>query len=292
MNQYHDYQYLNLMRKVLDTGVLSDNRTGIKTIGIFADQMRFDLSDGTIPLLTTKSMHWSSVMHELFWYISGSTNNNDLEKNKVSIWSEWADEDGNLGPLYGHQLRNWNNQIDQLQTIVDTLIKNPLSRRMVVSYWDPTLLPDENIPLQANAKIGKQNLAPCHYTWQVYTKQIPSDKQELYPDKQRSISLLLTQRSADFFLGVPYNISQYSILLHMLAHITNMIPGEFIWSGGDIHIYENHLDVCNKQLTRSPYPSPTIKFARNITNINDFVFEDIMLENYQSHPILKGRVAV
>lgn len=293
MTSFHDKQYLNLIKEVLTNGTFKSNRTGINTYSTFGCQMRFNLSDGTIPLLTTKKMHWPSIIHELLWYISGSTNNNDLEKHKVRIWREWADDEtGELGPLYGYQLRKWNGSVDQLQNIVNLLTNNPDSRRMVVSYWNPELLPDESLPPKENVQKGKQALAPCHYTWQVYTRKLSYEEQTRWPGKKRIASLLLTQRSADVFLGVPFNISQYGILLHMLCHLTNMVPGEFIWSGGDVHIYENHLDQIKIQLSREPFPSPKIRFARQIHNINDFVYNDFILEEYQHHEPLKGAVAV
>lgn len=293
MMSFHDEQYLDLVKKILINGTFKSNRTKINTYSIFGHQMRFNLSDNTIPLLTTKKMHWPSIIHELLWYISGSTNNNDLEKHNVRIWREWADEQtGELGPLYGYQLRKWSGKIDQLQNVIDLLINNPDSRRMVVSYWNPELLPDESLPPKENVKKGKQALAPCHYTWQIYTKELSFEEQIRWPDKKRKASLMLTQRSADVFLGVPFNISQYSILLHMLCHLTNMVPDEFIWSGGDVHIYENHLAQIHTQLNRKPFPSPKLKFARKIHHINDFTYDDFILENYQHHEPLKGTVAV
>lgn len=280
---YHDRPYLQLMHQIFSNGASKQDRTNTGIISTFASDMRFDLSDGTIPLLTTKKMHWPAIIHELLWYISGSTNNNDLERNGVRIWREWADDTGDLGPLYGAQLRNWNGEIDQLQEIIDLLRNDPDSRRMVVSYWNPSLLPDSSIPPKQNPPRGKQSLPPCHYTWQVYTTPI---------DNNRRMSLKLTQRSADVFLGVPFNIVQYSILLRMLCHITGYLPGEFIWSGGDTHIYSNHIEQCNTQLSRTPRASPTLVFRRPITSIDDFVFEDFILTNYDPYPAIKAQVAV
>ena len=219
----------------------------------------------------------------MLWYISGDTNIQYLTNNKVRIWNEWADSDGNLGPVYGAQLRNWAGNIDQLANVIQLLRTDPDSRRMIVSYWNPSLLPDPRIPPNCNPKYGKQALPPCHMIWQLYT--IPKNG-------TRQVSLKLTQRSADYFLGVPFNIAQYAILLHMLCHITGYTPGEFIWSGGDVHIYTNHGEQCNLQLRRTPLPSPTLSFARDIQDIDDFVFEDFVLTNYQYHPAIKAPVSV
>jgi thymidylate synthase len=288
---YHDHQYFDMVKHVLAYGNVRHNRTGVDTIGVFDYTMRFDLRDGTIPLLTTKKMHWPSILHELLWYISGSTNNNDLERNGVRIWREWADETGDLGPLYGKMLRDWNG-VDQLQEVIGLLKSDPDSRRMVVSYWNPNLLPDSSIPPKANPPLGLQSLAPCHYTWQVYTRFLTKDERLRYKGKDRQMSLKLTQRSSDCFLGVPYNIAQYSILLHTLCHIVNMAPGEFIWSSGDTHIYTNHRDQLLEQILRRPYASPHISFNRPIDSIDDLCFDDVVLHDYKHHPTIKGKVAV
>lgn len=287
---FHDTQYLNLANKILLSGHTKGDRTGTGTTSIFGAEMRFDLSDGSIPLLTTKKMHWPSIMYELLWYISGSTNNNDLEKNNVRIWREWADSSGDLGPLYGKMLRNWDG-IDQLQDVIDLLRSDPDSRRMVVSYWNPKVLPDPTIAPKDNPPKGLQALPPCHYTWQVYTRALTEAEREMWPTQTRQLSLKMTQRSCDLFLGVPYNIAQYSILLHMLSYLSNMVPGEFIWSGGDTHIYSNHQEQIREQLTRTPYQSPCISFHRDVDNIDQFTFDDIVLCDYVSHPLIKGTVA-
>lgn len=283
MAVYHDEQYLKLMQYVLANGVRKEDRTGTGTISIFDATMRFDVSDGSIPLLTTKKIHWPSVIYELLWYISGNTNTNYLIENGVRIWNEWANDQGDLGPVYGAQLRNWNGVIDQLSDTINILKTTPDSRRMIVSYWNPAVLPDPNIPPKNNPSQGKQALPPCHMLWQLYTRPVGNTRQ---------LSMKLVQRSADVFLGVPFNIAQYSILLHMLCHITGYIPGEFIWSGGDVHIYSNHLDQCDTQLSRAPYSSPTLTIARAIDDINDFEFSDFVLNEYQSHPPIKATVAV
>lgn len=282
---YHDHPYLTVMKHIMKQGVRKGDRTGTGTISTFGVDMRFDLSDGTIPLLTTKKVHWLSIIEELRWYIRGSTNNQDLEQAGVRIWREWADANGELGPLYGAQLRKWDGHIDQLQDTIDIAKMDPDSRRMVVSYWNPTVLPLAHLKPHENPALGRQALAPCHYTWQLYTALNEETG-------RRKMSLKLTQRSADLFLGVPFNIAQYSILLHMIAHLCDMDVGEFIWSGGDTHIYTNLFDQCIEQMQREPYPSPKLSFARKLSNINDFEFGDFILHDYQHHPAIKGKVAV
>lgn len=279
---FHDTQYLSLGKKILDDGTKKQNRTGIPTTSIFGTELRFDLRDGTIPLLTTKKMHWPSIVHELLWYFSGSTNVKYLQDNGVRIWNEWANAEGDLGPLYGKMLRDWDG-IDQLQDLINTMKTDPDSRRMVVSYWNPSVLPDSSIPPKDNPSKGLQALAPCHFTWQVYT---------FVEDGVRRASLKLTQRSADYFLGVPYNISQYSIILRILCHLTGMQPGEFIWSGGDTHIYENHEEQLITQLGREPFESPILTISENVTSVDAIAFGDLTLSDFQSHAQLKGAVAV
>lgn len=279
----HDIPYLQLANTVITRGACKADRTGTGTISYFGTDLRFDLSDGTIPLLTTKKMHWPSIMHEILWYFSGSTNVKYLQDNGVRIWNEWCDENGDLGPLYGKMLRDWDG-VDQLAEIVHLLKEDPDSRRMVVSYWNPTVLPDPNVAPSANPAIGNQALAPCHYTWQVYTKVMDNGR--------RQLSLKLTQRSVDVFLGCPYNIAQYSIILHVLCNIVDMDPGEFIWSGGDTHIYTNHVEQIRTQLTREPFESPRINIRRKLQSVDDLTFDDVELVGYQSHGILRGKVAV
>lgn len=279
----HDIQYLELIKTILDYGTEKNDRTGTGTISYFGTDLRFDLSDGTIPLLTTKKMHWPSIMHEIVWYISGSTNIKYLQDHKVRIWNEWADSNGELGPLYGKMMRDWDG-VDQLAEVISLLQTDPDSRRMVVSYWNPTVLPDTSVAPKDNPALGNQALAPCHYTWQVYTVQ--------KEDGRRKLSLKLTQRSVDSFLGCPYNIAQYSILLHVLCNIVDMDPGEFIWSGGDTHIYSNHRDQVQEQLTRDPYDSPRIRITRKLQTIDDLSFNDVELLDYTSHPAITGKVAI
>jgi thymidylate synthase len=293
MTQYHDTQYLNLLTDVLNNGVWKENRTGIRTKSVFGRHMRFDLRDGSIPLLTTKKMHTKSIIHEILWYLTGSTNIKYLQDNGVRIWNEWADKNGELGPVYGRQWRYWKNTkvidcwdnpievpdnttlynikaktqyIDQIAVLIDTLRNNPDDRRMIVTAWNVADLPGMKLP-------------PCHYSFQCYVSN-------------GELSLIMNQRSVDSFLGLPYNIVQYSMLLRMLAEVVGLKPGEFIWYGGDIHIYENHLLQVNLQLDNSPYESPTFKFARKIDDIDDFKFEDFIIENYQSHSTIKAGVAI
>lgn len=284
MTQHHDLEYLNVVQRIIENGIEKADRTGTGTYSIFDATMKFDLSSGSIPLLTTKKMHWTSIIHELLWYISGSTDNNDLTKNGVRIWSEWATESGELGPIYGEQLRNWNGSIDQLAYVIHTLKTDPDSRRMVVSYWNPDVLPNSAISPQENVELGKQALPPCHMLWQLYS--VP------HVDGKRRVSMKLTQRSADIFLGVPYNIVQYSILLHMICHITGNHVGDFIWSGGDVHLYSNHLKQAQTQLVRDARPSPLLKFSRDVASIEDFKFEDFQLIDYHPHPTIKAEVSV
>ncbi len=284
----HDYKYLALINRVLREGYVKGDRTGTGTQSVFDATMQFDLSDGSIPLLTTKAIHIPSIIHELLWYITGDTNIKYLKDNNVRIWNEWANEDGDLGPVYGAMLRSYpgaNGSVDQLQDTINILKTDPDSRRMVVSYWNPSLLPDAAASHANNVANGKQVLPPCHMTWQLYTH-------EDVRTHNRVLSLKLTQRSADLFLGVPFNIAQYSILLHMLCHITGYKPGDFIWSGGDVHIYNNLRDKCYTQLERTPKDSPTLSFARQVTDITDFKYEDFVINNYSPDPVIKGIVSV
>ncbi len=271
MAQYHDIQYLNLLTDVLNKGVWKENRTGIRTKSVFGRQMRFDLRDGSIPLLTTKKMHTKSVIYELLWYLTGSTNIKYLQDNGVRIWNEWSSSNGELGPgIYGNMWRNYSNPIgkpiDQIATLVHTLKTNPNDRRMLVNAWNPGLIPVTGLP-------------PCHYSFQCY---VANDE----------LSMIMNQRSVDSFLGLPFNIVQYSILLRMLAEVVGLKPGDFIWNGGDIHVYENHLLQVNLQLDNEPYPSPTFKFTRSVDAIDNFRFDDFIIEGYKSHGVIKADVAV
>lgn len=277
---YHDNQYLELVSHVLTHGVSKPDRTGTGTKSVFGKQMRFDLSDDTIPLLTTKKMHIRSIIYELLWYLQGTGNIKYLKDNKVSIWDEWADENDNLGPVYGVQWRGWpcfsqsglKGKIDQIAILINTLTINPDSRRMLINAWNV-------------GDLDKMALPPCHYSFQFYTTLNPFTK-------KRSLSCLVNQRSCDIGLGVPFNIVQYSILLRMIARVVDMTPGYLIWSGGDVHIYNNHISALEEQLTRNPYCSPTLEIARNVESIDDFRFEDFVISGYESHPTLKMEVSV
>jgi len=283
----HDIPYLNLMRDVLENGVKKEDRTGTGTISVFSRQMRFDLADNSIPLLTTKKMHIPSIIHELLWYVSGNSNIKYLQDNGVRIWNEWADDKGDLGPVYGQQWRKcpdftratydvdsdrifYPEVIDQLQQVIDTIRTNPYSRRMIVDSWNVALIPQMRLP-------------PCHFCFQFYCE--PSgDTNKLH--------LALHQRSCDVFLGVPFNISQYSILLRMIAQVTGTIPGEFIWDGGDVHIYSNHTEQCNTQLQRLPFDSPILCLNPDIKEIDKFTFDDFEIVQYNHHDPIKAKVAV
>ncbi len=272
-------QYLDLVRRVIDEGVVKEDRTGTGTRSVFGHQMRFDLSDG-FPLVTTKKIHMKSIVHELLWFIQGDTNIEYLTQNGVRIWNEWADENGDLGPVYGHQWRNWNSEdIDQLSNVINTLKNNPDSRRMLVSAWNPSVLPDTSKSFSENVANGKAALPPCHAFFQFYVAN-------------GKLSCQLYQRSADIFLGVPFNIASYALLTEMLAQVCGYQAGEFIHTLGDAHIYTNHMDQIALQLSRTPKPLPTLKLNKAITDLFAFRAEDIEIVNYEPHPGIKGVVAV
>jgi thymidylate synthase len=264
MQQYHD-----LLNHILANGTEKTDRTGTGTISVFGYQMRFNLADG-FPMVTTKKVHWKSIVHELLWFLKGDTNIAYLKENKVSIWDEWADENGNLGPVYGYQWRNWPDGkggiIDQLAEVVKTLKSNPDSRRIMVSAWNVADIPQMKLP-------------PCHALFQFYVAN-------------GKLSCQLYQRSADVFLGVPFNIASYALLTEMVAQVCGLGLGEFIWTGGDTHIYSNHLEQVKEQLSRDFYPLPQLKLNSEITDLFSFTFQDIELVNYQSHPAIKAPVAV
>lgn len=264
MKQYHD-----LMQHVLNAGVLKKNRTGVDTLSTFGYQTRYDLAEG-FPLVTTKKVHTKSVIHELLWFLKGDTNIGYLKENKVGIWNEWADEKGDLGPVYGHQWRSWTTPegkvIDQISDVVKEIKSNPDSRRLIVTAWNPADLP-------------KMALAPCHCLFQFYVSE-------------GKLSCQLYQRSADVFLGVPFNIASYALLTLMIAQATGLKPGEFIHSFGDLHLYTNHLDQARLQLARKPFPLPRMELNPYVKDIFAFKFEDFELLNYQCHPAIKGEVAV
>jgi thymidylate synthase len=262
-------QYLDLLQRVLDEGVRKEDRTGTGTISVFGHQMRFNLEDG-FPCLTTKKLHLKSIIYELLWFLQGDTNAKYLQDNGVRIWNEWADENGDLGHIYGYQWRSWpdyqGGSIDQISEAVQTIRTNPDSRRIIVSAWNVADLPNMNLP-------------PCHAFFQFYVAD-------------GKLSLQLYQRSADIFLGVPFNIASYAILLLMVAQVTGLKAGEFVHTLGDAHIYTNHLDQVREQLSREPRPLPTMRLNPAVNDIFGFSYEDFTLENYNPHPHIKGAVAV
>ena len=259
-------QYLDLLQDIMDNGVDKIDRTGVGTRSVFGRQMRFDLSKG-FPLVTTKKVHLKSIIYELLWFIKGDTNVKYLQDNGVRIWNEWADEDGNLGPVYGSQWRNWNGDgIDQLADVIERIKHNPNDRRMIVTAWNPS-------------KIEQMKLPPCHMMFQFYVAN-------------GKLSCMLYQRSCDMFLGVPFNIASYALLTMMIAQICDLKAGEFIHTLGDTHIYHNHFEQVKEQLSRTPLPLPTMKINPMIKDINDFKYDDFELEGYESYGVLKGKVAV
>jgi thymidylate synthase len=272
-------QYLDLVQHVLENGNEKGDRTGTGTKSVFGYQMRFDLSKG-FPMVTTKKLHLKSIIYELLWFINGDTNIKYLQDNGVKIWNEWADENGDLGPVYGHQWRNWNSDdIDQLSEVIASIKKNPNSRRMLVSAWNPSVLPDTSISFSENVAHGKAALPPCHTFFQFYVAD-------------GKLSCQLYQRSADIFLGVPFNIASYALFTMMIAQVCGLAAGEFIHTFGDAHIYNNHLEQLKLQLSRDPKPLPMMKINPNISSIFDFKFEDFELIGYDPHPHIKGAVAI
>lgn len=283
---YHDFQYFELVNKILNTGIEKDDRTGTGTYSIFGHQMRFTLENNVIPLLTSKKMHTKSIIYEILWYLQGSTNIGYLNENGVTIWDEWADDRGELGPVYGYQWRKWptitgtriemvdgiktispvTKHVDQIATVIDTLKRNPNDRRMIVSAWNVGQLQSMALP-------------PCHLLFQFWVGN-------------GKLSCQLYQRSCDVGLGVPFNIVQYSILTRMIAHVTGLEPGEFIWTGGDVHIYKNHMSQLTEQVTRDPYPSPQLELNPNVNNIDAFQYNDFKIINYNSHPRIKMEVSI
>lgn len=264
MKQYHD-----LLRHLLETGVKKSDRTGTGTLSVFGHQMRFNLQEG-FPLLTTKKLHTKSIIHELLWFLKGDTNISYLKENGVRIWDEWADSDGNLGPVYGYQWRSWPNpdgtHTDQISNLVKSLSSNPDSRRHIVSAWNPSF-------------IDQMALPPCHCLFQFYVGD-------------GKLSCQLYQRSCDTFLGVPFNIASYALLTLMMAQVCNLEPGDFVWTGGDVHLYSNHIEQAELQLTRECRPLPQMEINNDVKNIFDFRFEDFTLLNYDPHPHIKAEVAV
>lgn len=274
MKQYHD-----LVKHILEHGNTKEDRTGTGTKSVFGYQMRFDLSKG-FPMVTTKKLHLKSIIYELLWFLNGDTNINYLTDNGVKIWNSWADENGDLGPVYGHQWRNWNNdEIDQIKDVIHSLKNNPDSRRMIVSAWNPSVLPDTSKSFSENVANGKAALPPCHAFFQFYVAN-------------GKLSCQLYQRSADTFLGVPFNIASYALLTMMIAQVCGYEAGDFVHTFGDAHIYSNHIKQLELQLSREIRPLPTMTINPEVKDIFDFKFEDFKLENYNPHPHIKGAVAV
>ena len=283
MQQYHD-----LIKHILNNGAQKGDRTGTGTLSVFGYQMRFDLSEG-FPMVTTKKLHLKSIIYELLWFLKGDTNIEYLKENGVRIWNEWADEDGNLGPVYGHQWRNWNSEeIDQIKEVIESLKNNPNSRRMLVSAWNPSVMPDTSKSFAENVANGKAALAPCHAFFQFYVA--PGDPEA--EDKRPKLSCQLYQRSADVFLGVPFNIASYALFTMMMAQVCDYAPGDFIHTFGDAHIYNNHIEQLNLQLTREIRKLPTMTLNPEVKDIFSFSFDDFKLENYDPHPHIKGKVAI
>ncbi len=262
-------QYLDLMDEILRNGARKSDRTGTGTLSVFGRQLRFDLAEG-FPLVTTKKLHLRSIIYELLWFLNGDTNIKYLNDNGVSIWNEWADENGELGPVYGHQWRSWpapdGRQIDQITQVINQIKSKPDSRRHIVTAWNP-------------AEVDKMALPPCHALFQFYVAD-------------GKLSCQLYQRSADYFLGVPFNIASYALMTQMFAQQCDLLPGEFVWTGGDVHIYTNHIEQANLQLSRQPHPVPQLNIKRKPPSIFDYQFEDFEIVNYQSHPSIKAPIAV
>ena len=275
-------EYLKLMRHVRDHGIKKEDRTGTGTLSVFGYQMRFDLSEG-FPLVTTKKCHLKSIIHELLWFLQGETNIAYLKENGVSIWDEWATEDGELGPVYGHQWRSWPSQdgqtVDQISELIEQIKTNPDSRRLIVSAWNPSVLPDTQYSPRENAQNGKQALPPCHTMFQFYVLE-------------GKLSCQLYQRSGDVFLGVPFNIASYALLTMMVAQVCDLAPGDFVHTFGDAHLYLNHLEQTDLQLSREPFARPTMQINPEVKDIFGFKFEDFTLVDYECHPHIKAPVAI
>ena len=277
------HQYLDLLQSILDKGEVKEDRTGTGTRSFFGHQMRFNLNDG-FPILTTKRIFFKGVVHELLWFLDGATNNTALKDAGVHIWDEWETESGDLGPIYGHQWRSWpgsrnDGVIDQIEKIINQINNNPSSRRIIVSAWNVADLPDESISPQDNVKKQKMALAPCHALFQFFVSQ-------------GKLSCQLYQRSCDTFLGLGFNIASYSLLTHMIAQQCDLKVGDFVWTGGDVHLYLNHLDQASEQLTREPYALPKLSIKRKPNSIFDYAYEDFELLDYQSHPHISAPISI
>jgi len=274
--------YLQFLRDILKDGTRKSDRTGTGTISLFGYQMRYNLADG-FPAVTTKKLHLKSIIHELLWFLKGDTNIAYLKENGVRIWDEWADDNGDLGPIYGAMWRNWpdpdGGHIDQIRNLLHDIRHNPDSRRLIISGWNPAVLPDESISPRDNATAGKQALPPCHTLFQFHVAD-------------GRLSCQLYQRSGDAFLGVPFNIASYALMTMMIAQVCDLEPGDFVHTLGDCHIYLNHLDQVHTQLQRKPFPLPTMHINPDVKSLFDFKFEDFKLRNYQSHELIRAPIAV
>lgn len=270
------------MQDILDNGIQQEDRTGVGTLSVFGRQMRFDLQHG-MPLLTTKKLHVKSIIYELLWFLNGDTNIDSLNAQGVTIWDEWADAQGDLGPIYGHQWRSWRTpdgaMLDQIEQVITQIKTRPHSRRHIVSAWNVADLPDERYSPQDNVAQGKMALAPCHVLFQFYVAT-------------GRLSCQLYQRSSDHFLGNPYNIFSYALFTHMVAQQCDLAVGEFIWTGGDCHLYLNHLEQAKLQLTRCPYPLPQLRITRKPPDIFSYQYADFEILNYQAHPHIKAPIAI
>ena len=282
INFCHMKQYLDLLKDIQENGKSKEDRTGTGTYSVFGRQLRVDLSEG-FPMLTTKKLHTRSIFHELLWFLQGSTNIGYLQENGVRIWNEWATEEGDLGPVYGKQWRSWacpdGSTVDQISDVIKKIKTTPHSRRLIVSAWNPAFLPDETISPQDNVKQGRMALPPCHTLFQFYVRD-------------GKLSCQLYQRSADVFLGVPFNIASYALLTHMVAQVCDLDVGDFVHTFGDLHLYSNHLEQAREQLSREPRSLPQLKINPEIKNIFGFSFGDFEILNYDPHPSIKAPIAV
>ncbi len=275
-------QYLDLLGHIRRHGLRKEDRTGTGTLSVFGHQMRFDLGQG-FPLLTTKKLHIRSIVHELLWFLNGDTNIRYLKEQGVRIWDGWATEDGELGPVYGRQWRAWpradGGSVDQISQVVEQITENPDSRRIIVVAWNPAELPDEQVSPQDNVRAGRMALAPCHCLFQFWVGD-------------GKLSCQLYQRSCDVFLGVPFNIASYALLTHMIAQQCDLQPGDFVWTGGDVHLYLNHLEQADEQLSRAPGALPTLRIARRPPSIFDYRYEDFEIEGYEPQAHIKAAVSI